>query len=565
MGYNHPMPRNPPPPKPQQENLFGSSTAPPTSSRRSATPRRPSSTTSGSSETIADEVTSAPATQRATQRAARRAAERAVFTVSRLNSEVRGLLEKSLRTVWVEGEISNLSRPGSGHVYFTLKDARAQVRCALFRQRAQSTGPLRDGQKVLVRGQLTVYEARGEYQIQVDTVEETGEGALRRAYEELKKRLAAEGLFATERKRTLPTLPQRIGVLTSPTGAAVRDILHVLGRRFPAVPVRIYPIPVQGPEAAPRIIAQLRKAERRRDCDVLILARGGGSLEDLWAFNEERVARAIAACDIALVSAIGHETDITIADLVADLRAPTPSAAAESVVPDGIEWLRQLRTLEQRLLSATRAHVARSQQRFRWMQGRLRQQHPAMRLRQNMQRVDELGERLRRLTAQRMQGTALRLRNLQERLGRVAPGRRIEEGERQLATLRQRLGAAATRLARQRAERLGALEARLNRASPTHRLPALIAQQQSVQTRLEAAARRQHERLSARLARAADTLHAVSPLATLSRGYAIVERSAERTILRSAAQASVGESVRARLGEGTIEARVTAVEPKGKG
>ncbi|MEO0423677.1 MAG: exodeoxyribonuclease VII large subunit [Pseudomonadota bacterium] len=541
--------------------MFGSPAAPPPPPRRPAAERPPSEARAPATppETVADHR---PSTAPATQRAARRAAERAVFTVSRLNSEVRGLLEKSLRTVWVEGEISNLSRPGSGHVYFTLKDARAQVRCALFRQRARAAGPLRDGQKVLVRGQLTVYEARGEYQIQVDTVEETGEGALRRAYEELKKRLATEGLFAAERKRALPTLPRRIGVLTSPTGAAVRDILHVLGRRFPAVPVRIYPIPVQGPEAAPRIIAQLRTAARRQDCDVLILARGGGSLEDLWAFNEERVARAIAACDIPVVSAVGHETDVTIADFVADLRAPTPSAAAESVVPDASEWLRQLRTLERRLLGAARAHVSRGTQRFQWMQGRLRQQHPATRLRQNMQRVDELGERLRRLTAQRTQGVTLRLSNLQDRLARVAPSRRIADSRRLLEALDERLGAAHTRLVRQRVERLDAARARLDRASPTHRLPGLLAQQTHLQARLEAGVRRQQERLSARLARAADTLHAVSPLATLSRGYAIVERVSDRTILRDAAEVSKGDAIRAHLGEGTVEAQVTAVAPQ---
>ncbi len=504
----------------------------------------------------------------ATLRAARRAAEQAVFTVSRLNSEVRRLLERSLRTVWVEGEISNLSRPNSGHVYFTLKDARAQVRCALFRQRARAAVPLRDGQKVLVRGQLTVYEARGEYQIQVDTVEETGEGALRRAFEELKRRLAAEGLFAAERKRELPPLPRRIGVLTSPTGAAVRDILHVLERRFPAIPVRIYPVPVQGAEAAPNIVRMLRTAMRRRDCDVLILARGGGSLEDLWPFNEERVARAIAECDIPVVSAVGHETDVTIADFVADLRAPTPSAAAESVVPDAREWLRRLHGLEQRLVVAARATTARGTQRMHWVKGRLRQQHPATRLRQNMQRVDELSQRLQRLATQKVDAARLRLRNVQARLAPVAPSRRIEQARRQLEGLRERLTTTGQRLIRERRERLAAADARLRRTSPALSLPAMREQQQHLSARLEGAGRRTLERFTARFARAADTLQAVSPLATLSRGYAIVERfqaedgdAPTTTIVRRADEVEEGELIRARLGKGAVKARVTAVEP----
>ncbi len=266
---------------------------------------------------------------------------REVLSISQLNAQARMLLERGLGSVWLEGEISNLARPASGHWYFSLKDESAQVRCAMFRNRSMLVRfPVKDGARVLARGRVSLYEARGEFQVVIDHLEEAGEGALRRRFEELKRKLLAEGLFDAARKKPLPTLPRRIGVITSPTGAALRDILHILQRRFPAVPVLVYPVAVQG-EAAPREIVQaLQLAAARRDCDVLILARGGGSLEDLMAFNEESVARAIYACDIPIISGVGHETDVTIADFVADERAPTPSGAAERSVPDSAEYLR---------------------------------------------------------------------------------------------------------------------------------------------------------------------------------------------------------------------------------
>ncbi|HEU4485077.1 MAG TPA: exodeoxyribonuclease VII large subunit, partial [Povalibacter sp.] len=269
--------------------------------------------------------------------------ERDVYSPTRLNREARTLLERGFPVLWIEGEMSNLSRPSSGHWYFSIKDEGAQLRCAMFRQRnllARFTP--RDGQVVLLRGRISLYEPRGDYQFLVDHIEEAGEGALRRRFELLKTRLAAEGLFATERKRPLPKHPARIGVVTSPSGAAIRDVLHVLRRRFCSIPVLIYPVPVQGAGAATQIAAAIRLASARADCDVLILARGGGSLEDLWSFNEEVVARAIAACTIPIVSGVGHEVDFTIADFVADLRAPTPSGAAELVAPDCKEWARHL-------------------------------------------------------------------------------------------------------------------------------------------------------------------------------------------------------------------------------
>src|ERR1700684_4170567 len=276
--------------------------------------------------------------------------DRDIYTVSRLNREVRVLLERGFGSLWLEAEISNFAKPSSGHWYFSLKDAAAQVRCAMFRQRNMlCTFTARDGQKVLVRARIGLYEPRGEYQLIVDHMEDAGLGALKRQFEELSARLAAEGLFAADRKRPLPGLPRRIGIITSPTGAAVRDILHVLARRFPAASVLIYPVPVQGAAAAAEIVAALEATGRRAECDVLILARGGGSLEDLWAFNDERLARAIVASPIPVITGIGHEIDFTIADFAADVRAPTPSAAAELVVPDAEEWLTAFVRLGSRL------------------------------------------------------------------------------------------------------------------------------------------------------------------------------------------------------------------------
>src|ERR1700678_2277221 len=286
-------------------------------------------------------------------------ANRDIYSVSRLNREVRVLLERGFGSVWLEAEISNFAKPSSGHWYFSLKDAAAQVRCCMFRQRNMLCAfAARDGQKVLVRARIGLYEPRGEYQLVIDHMEDSGLGALKRQFEELSAKLSQEGLFAAERKRLLPGLPRRIGVITSPTGAAVRDILHVLARRFPAAAVLIYPVPVQGPQAAAEITAALELAGRRAECDVLILARGGGSLEDLWAFNDERLARAIVASPIPVITGIGHEVDFTMADFAADVRAPTPSAAAELMVPDADEWLTACSRLGTRLERCLRRRLA---------------------------------------------------------------------------------------------------------------------------------------------------------------------------------------------------------------
>jgi exodeoxyribonuclease VII large subunit len=437
---------------------------------------------------------------------------REIFTISRLNREARVLLERGLGSLWLEGEISNLSRPSSGHWYFSLKDEAAQVRCAMFRQRnLQVRFPVKDGAHVLARGRVSLYEARGEFQVVIDHLEEAGEGVLRRRFEELKARLGAEGLFDTRHKKPLPRLPGRIGVITSPTGAALRDILHILRRRFPAVPVLIYPVAVQG-ESAPREIEQaLRLASARRDCDVLIVARGGGSLEDLWAFNDEAVARAIFACPIPVVSGVGHEVDFTIADLVADERAPTPSGAAERVVPDRAEWLRGFALAAQRVQTGMRRRLNELRNGLGVREQRLARMHPGVRLRQHAQRLDELEERLKLAARARIERARARHSAAASLLLRASPGIRMQSQRIRLDAARRALNAGI-------------------RGSIT-----------TAQTRFELAGR---------------TLHAVSPLATLDRGYAIVADAAGK-VVRDAATLAAGDRVEARLARGRFSATVT--------
>jgi exodeoxyribonuclease VII large subunit len=440
--------------------------------------------------------------------------ERDVYTVSRLNREARGLVEGSLGSIWLEGEVSNFARPGSGHWYFSLKDDAAQVRCAMFRQRNAGLGMVpKDGMQVLVRARASVYEARGEFQLIVDHLEESGEGELRRRFERLKRQLAAEGLFDSARKRPLPRLPRRIGVVTSATGAALRDILQVLRRRFAAVPVVLYPVPVQGAGSAAQIAAAIALASARAEVDVLVVGRGGGSLEDLWSFNEEVVARAIVGCAIPVVSAVGHEVDVTIADLAADVRAPTPSAAAELIVPDAAEWLRSLAAAEQRLAGAWRRRLLAWRDGLDWAAGRLAQLHPARAVERQQQRLDDLDLRL---------GQAVRTR----------------------------LSVAGHRLAARRAELLG--------LSPRARLSHLGQRLAVLQARLSPALAARLELARSRFLGTARALHAVSPLATLERGYAIALRLPDGAILTASAQAPAGTDVELRLSKGRLRARVTA-------
>ncbi|OWJ93979.1 exodeoxyribonuclease VII large subunit [Pseudomonas sp. A46] len=434
--------------------------------------------------------------------------DREVLTVSQLNQRARHLLEDVFPQVWVEGEISNLARPASGHLYFTLKDSQAQVRCALFRQNALKVRQaLRDGLAVRVRGKVSLFEGRGDYQLIADAVEPAGDGALRLAFEALKEKLAAEGLFAAERKRPLPAHPRHIGIVSSPTGAVIRDIISVFRRRAPQIRLTLIPTAVQGREATAQIVRALATADAR-GFDALILARGGGSLEDLWCFNEEAVARAVAACRTPIVSAVGHETDVSISDFVADVRAPTPSAAAELLAPDAGDLQRRLDSLQRRLVLRMREQLSRERLRLDGMARRLR--HPGERLRQQAQRLDDLDMRLRRAFERQRQIRQERLARLDTRLAAQHPGRT-------LALLRQKLDSLADRLPRATREVL-----------------------------------KDHRQ---RLETLAQTLNVVSPLATLGRGYSILldERG---NAIRSAGQTRTGQRLTARLAEGELEVRV---------
>ncbi len=436
------------------------------------------------------------------------APRRVVYSVSQLNHQARQLLEGGLPRLWVEGELSNLARPSSGHLYFSLKDSAAQVRCAMFRTRNNQLGfTPGDGQQVLVRARVSLYEPRGDYQLIVEHMEEAGDGALRRAFEVLKQRLSDEGLFDEAHKKPLPGFPRRLGVITSPTGAAVRDILTVLRRRYPALPVLVYPVPVQGQGAGQKIAAAIDLAGRRAECDVLILARGGGSLEDLWAFNEEAVARAIHACPLPLVTGVGHEIDFTIADFVADQRAPTPSAAAALVCPDRTDLMKGVSALAQRLAGTVRGRLDQGRQRLQWLEKRLAQQHPGQRLRQQSQRLDELEQRLRRTVA----------------------------GQ-----------------ARQRRSRLAELEARLYRHSPAPRLQHLEARHAELVRRLISAWRVTSQTRRQRLTAATRALDNISPLATLARGYAIVLAEAGGGVVKDSADVNPGDRIQTRLAKGRL-------------
>ena len=436
---------------------------------------------------------------------------RDVLTPTQLNTLARDLLESAFPLVWVEAELGNVTRPASGHLYFTLKDARAQVKCAMFKPKSQWLKFVpREGLRVLGRGRLTLYEARGDYQLVMDHLEEAGEGALRRAFDELKAKLAAEGLFDAERKRALPAHVRRLGVITSPSGAAVRDVLSVLARRFPLLEVDVLPVPVQGESAAAQITSMLKRAAASGRYDVLLLTRGGGSLEDLWAFNDEHLARAIVASPVPVVSAVGHETDFSLADFAADLRAPTPSVAAELLVPDRNDLNRHLEALQQRL-SALQLQT----------------------LRQAMQRADRAVLRLQALRPQ------ARLQLLQRR--QLEAHRRLESAwreqlERRRAVLRH---AAAVLRATQPRRRLALLRERL----------------QSLGTRPQAAIARELQRDALKLRGLARSLEAVSPLATVARGYSILT-DADGKLVRSVTQVEVGDAVDARLSDGQIRLRV---------
>lgn len=439
-----------------------------------------------------------------------------ILTVSQLNRAVKFLLADHFLGLQVTGEISNLSTPASGHIYFTLKDAQAQVRCAMFKgQRQRLTFRPENGQEVVITAQVSLYEPRGDYQLIVDRMEEAGDGALRQAFERLKQKLFHEGLFAAERKKPLPLLPECIGVITSPSGAAVHDILTVLKRRFPAIPVLIYPVAVQGSTAKFEIVEALATANQQQKVDVIILGRGGGSLEDLWAFNEEIVARAIAASAIPVISAVGHEVDVSIADFVADYRAATPSAAAEHCVPHHQAWLEAFQGYERQLSQLMQARFKQQQQRLTWQVKALQQQHPGQKLQRNAQRLDELEQRIVNAIRHKTRYLGQQLTIHRQRLEHQKPSARIAQHNQQLSYLQQRL-------------------------------------QRIMQLKID--------RLKQKQGSICQTLHAVSPLATLDRGYAIVQRQDNGQIIKSVAQLAQGDDLLIKLASGRVLSKVVGVE-----
>ncbi|MEX0446134.1 exodeoxyribonuclease VII large subunit [Xenorhabdus sp. SGI246] len=442
-----------------------------------------------------------------------------IFSVSRLNQTVRQLLELEMGRIWLSAEISNFSQPSSGHWYFTLKDERAQIRAAMFRSyNLRATFRPQNGQQVLVRAQITLYEPRGDYQLIVESIQPAGDGLLQQQFEVLKQKLAAEGLFEQIYKKPLPSPAKRLGVITSASGAALHDILNILKRRDPSLPIIIYPTAVQGAEAPLQIIRAIELANIRQECDILIVGRGGGSLEDLWCFNDEQVARAIFQSQIPIVSAVGHETDVTIADFVADLRAPTPSAAAELVSRNQIELWRQVQSLQQHLEMAMDYFFAKKQRIFNELQYRLQQQRPDFRLARQQNRLSEL---------------------------------------------RQKLIDGLLRCLKQNSMSYEKLNQKLLQNSPEQEIRHYSQHIQQHDFRLKQAIERQLSRYKERFAVSCSRMETVSPLATLSRGYSISE-TPDGKLLKQVKQVKVGDSLKTRLLDGWIESQVIQVKKVSK-
>ena len=435
-----------------------------------------------------------------------------IISVSELNRKAKSLLEGGIPKLWIEGEISNLARPASGHMYFSLKDEAAQIRCAWFKQRQhQNISAMTNGTKMLALGRISLYEARGEYQFIVEKMETAGEGDLKRKYEKLKEKLSIEGFFAEEIKKPLPKLPRRIGIITSPSGAAIRDALSVLKRRFPMVPVIIYPVSVQGDGAAPEIKLALEKANNRAECDLLIITRGGGSIEDLWAFNEEIVARAIHHSNIPIISAVGHETDVTIADFVADHRAPTPSAAAEVAVPDQQEWFNSIDNISEKLNAFIIRAINNRHQTLDWFNKRLTQSSPQV----IVKRQIEQSINLQRVLKSSMKNFL------------ILRGRKIDK-----------------------------LTSRCIQSSPSQSLQKQIMRFEAIKQNIHAKGKKLIEDNQNRLRLVSRSLNNVSPLGTLDRGYAIVSEVNTNKIITNPKSLKINSKLEIRLAKGKIMAAV---------
>ena len=435
-----------------------------------------------------------------------------IYTVSRLNSEVRLTLELQFHTLWLQGEVSNFVAAASGHWYFSLKDSAAQVKCAMFKMaNRNSTFRPQNGQQVLIRARISVYEPRGEYQLLAEFIESAGAGLLKQQFEQLKAKLQAEGLFDPAGKKRLPAQVQRVGVITSPTGAAVRDIVTVLARRAPGIEVIIYPSQVQGDSAAAQLRNMLSTAIRRNEVDVLIIGRGGGSLEDLWCFNDEQLCRAVAACPIPIVSAVGHEIDFALTDFVADVRAPTPSAAAELVSPDQSHLLERISRLRSALIQAQRARMQQVAPKLINMSQRLLALHPKRRLEQQQQRLDELQLRLTASIKRNVLSAQQQQQYLDKSLRQLSPGKVLTQQKQYISQLEQRLKQAQQQQLKQHKQRLAQLSSQLN---------------------------------------------TVSPLATLARGYSITFDEKQQVVTDSS-QLKTGDNVVVKLASGSFDAEVT--------
>jgi len=438
-----------------------------------------------------------------------------IYSVSELNRETKDLLCSHFSFIQVEGEISNLSQPASGHIYFSLKDKRAQIRCAMFKSQLRRLNfTPSNGKQVIISAQVSLYEARGDYQLIADKMQQAGDGDLQLAFEQLKSKLFNEGLFDQSIKQSIPSLPQNIGVITSPSGAAIHDILSVLKRRFPAIPVFIYPTAVQGEAAKHEICKAIEVANQQKQVDIILLARGGGSLEDLWSFNQESVARAIVKSNIPIISGIGHEVDFTIADFVADLRAPTPSAAAENAVPDQQSWVNNFRAIENQLQQIIQRQLSQYQQSISWLDKRLQQQHPAQQYQRQSQALDNLDARLQQLIQTKIKH-AYHLSNQQNNI--------------------------------------------LQRHNPKNRVLRYQEQLNYLSNRLNNAIKHKFEQLKRKQVAISQTLHAISPLATLERGYTITRQTTSSSILIDSTCLSINDTIETRFARGSVISKIIEI------
>jgi len=460
-----------------------------------------------------------------------------IWTISQLTRRVKGLLEDDIGAVWIAGEISNWKVAASGHSYFTLKDAGSQIDAVMFKGSLNKLKfPPQNGLEVIAHGRVTVYEARGNYQIVLDDMQPKGMGALQMAFERLKKKLEAEGLFDQAHKKTLPLLPRRIGIVTSPTGAAIRDMINVLGRRFANVHVILYPAKVQGEGSAEEIVRGIRALDAY-GVDVMIVGRGGGSLEDLWAFNEEPVVRAVFAARTPIISAVGHEIDFTLCDFVADLRAPTPSAAAELVIQEQEALAQRIQLLRRRLAKALTQRVERARHRLHLAQGSYYFKRPDELVRQRRMQFDDLYMRLGDHLQGQVDDTRLRIARASRALQLLSPVVQLHRAQERLARLRHRLAAEGRRQPVALRERSTQARRRLVVLAP-----GIVA------------------RGRAEVAPLAGRLNALSPLAILSRGYALAWNEKDNTLVRSADALKPGDGLRIRFGEGALRATVNTVE-----